>query len=185
MDTFPIHQTGAMVVLLLPPTLAPQIGAAILRNFSLFHSFAVLLARWQQALGAPQDLIFIRTIFELWQFRRGVCYLNHGSFGAVPMVLRQSQQRLRRACEQEPLDWLARQLDPAWLQARFKLAIWLCPRYCVPGTVPLLFSVLFPRDSIGPWISRLQWLGSCLTAWASPRVSSNLSRLNAARWASG
>ncbi len=115
----------AMVGLLLPPTLAPQVGVAVLRNFTWFHAFAVRVARWQQALGNPQDMIFVRTIFDLWQFRSGVCYLNHGSFGAVPVVLRNSQQKLRQACEQEPMDWLSRQLDPAWMDARFKLAIWL------------------------------------------------------------
>ncbi len=32
----------------------------------------------------PNEAMSRRTLFRLWHFREGVCFLNHGSFGAYP-----------------------------------------------------------------------------------------------------
>ncbi len=44
-------------------------------------------------------------------------------------MLRHGQQRLRARCENEPMNFLARELESKWLDARFHLAVWL-------GTAP-------------------------------------------------
>ena len=44
----------------------------------------------------------------LWPLRRDVAFLNHGSFGAVPVAVLQFQQALQRELEQQPMDMLWR-----------------------------------------------------------------------------
>ncbi len=108
--------------------------------FSTFIERLVVRTRWysklatrmtclQFAIGSASDLIYKRPVFELWRFDRNVTYLNHGSFGAVPNTLRFDQQRVRERCENEPMNFLTRELEPSWFDARFKLAVWL-------GTAP-------------------------------------------------
>ncbi len=60
-----------------------------------------------------------------WQFRAGVTYLNHGSFGAVPLLVRAAQQSLRQRCEDQPMDFLVRDFESLWLAARRELTLWL------------------------------------------------------------
>lgn len=75
-----------------------------------------------------ESLIHYTTGSRLWQFRSGVTYLNHGSFGAVPIALRRIQQQMRRAVEEEPMDLLARHTEGTWDEARSALAGWLGTR---------------------------------------------------------
>lgn len=78
----------------------------------------------------PADAIYQRSLFALWQFRPGVTFLNHGSFGAVPLKVQHAQRAWQRQCLDEPMDILARRTAPAWRKARDRLAGWL-------GTQPM------------------------------------------------
>ncbi len=120
-----IAESSAMLGLLLPQTIVSIALNAILGGSTWFQRFAVQMDRWRQSIGSAEDLIYVRTVFDLWRFRKNVVYLNHGSFGAVPTVLSQQQDRIRKDCESEPMDFLARKLEPLWFDARFKLAVWL------------------------------------------------------------
>jgi isopenicillin-N epimerase len=144
----PIYHGIALVAFLIPHILATVVGRLVLRNWAGFHSVALLLARWQQAVGNPRDQIYVRTILDLWQFRQSVCYLNHGSFGAVPLELRDRQNKMRIACEQEPMDWLARQMEPEWFQARFKLAVWLGTQ---PDNIAFCENATAAMNEIAAW----------------------------------
>ncbi len=120
-----ISESAAMIALLLPQTFINIVIDAILQRSKWSTTFALLLARWRQSIGRPADLIYVRTVFDLWRFRKNVVYLNHGSFGAVPVVLQHQQSQFRKSCEGEPMDFLVRKLEPLWFDARFKLAVWL------------------------------------------------------------
>lgn len=58
---------------------------------------------------------------RLWALRPGVTYLNHGSFGPSPSEVIAERQRWFEALESEPMDLLARQLEPALHQAADRL----------------------------------------------------------------
>ncbi len=87
------------------------------------------LGYWTQIIEhrfvKPSDAISQRTLFRLWHFREGVCYLNHGSFGAVPELVRRAQRHWQEEVADEPMDMLARRTQPAWQKARDQLAFWL------------------------------------------------------------
>lgn len=95
------------------------------RHSVWIHRLASAVSVWRFSIGAPADLIFTRPMLDLWHFRSGVCFLNHGSFGAVPLALRDVQQDWQSRCQDEPMDFFARQVAPLWLDARFQLATWL------------------------------------------------------------
>lgn len=61
----------------------------------------------------------------LWTLREDVTYLNHGSFGAVPSPVQLVQSEWQRACASNPMDFLTRKLEPAWMEGRSRLAKWL------------------------------------------------------------
>lgn len=52
-------------------------------------------------------------------------FLNHGSFGAVPRVVQEEYERLQRAMERNPVEWLARRADDMLAAARGRLAAYL------------------------------------------------------------
>jgi len=87
--------------------------------------FAHQIEVWRLSISSPQRSIQLRMLFQLWHFRSGVCYLNHGSFGAVPLQLQRVQREWQQQCEAEPMDVLARRMEPAWQSARDRLAYWL------------------------------------------------------------
>lgn len=96
-----------------------------LTNWPGWHRFAHRVDAWRFAMAEPRDQIFSRPLAALWRFRKGTVFLNHGSFGAVPLAVREVQRNIRAECEDQPMDFLARQLEPRWLEARFQLATWL------------------------------------------------------------
>lgn len=57
-----------------------------------------------------------------WELRPDTIYLNHGSFGPPPRVVQQARERWQRALDEQPMDFFIRQYEPAWLNARHKLA---------------------------------------------------------------
>ncbi len=57
-----------------------------------------------------------------WDLRDDTIYLNHGSFGPSPRSVRAARRRWLDQLEQQPMDFLARRLEPAWLASRRKLA---------------------------------------------------------------
>ncbi|HYG22993.1 MAG TPA: aminotransferase class V-fold PLP-dependent enzyme [Verrucomicrobiae bacterium] len=57
-----------------------------------------------------------------WLLDPAVTYLNHGAFGACPRVVLEYQQGLRQRLERQPLQFLARDLEPMLDAARNTLA---------------------------------------------------------------
>jgi isopenicillin-N epimerase len=61
-------------------------------------------------------------IARQWQIRPDTVYLNHGSFGPPPQAVRAARRKWIEAAESQPMDYFVRQLEPAWLAARDRLA---------------------------------------------------------------
>ncbi len=59
---------------------------------------------------------------ELWDIRPDTTYVNHGSFGPPPRPVTEAQEAWRRELNRQPMDFFVRQLEPAWLAARERLA---------------------------------------------------------------
>jgi isopenicillin-N epimerase len=104
---------------------APVWMRQVARRCTPLSQLGLVAAAWRMRGLQPAAAIAVRPTLDLWSFRAGVCYLNHGSFGAVPLHLRTQQQRLRSECDDEPLDFLARQLETRWYEARLRLAAWV------------------------------------------------------------
>jgi isopenicillin-N epimerase len=59
---------------------------------------------------------------DQWSIRPDTIYLNHGSFGPTPRVVRDSQLRWQQRAASQPMDFFVRQYEPAWLESRQRLA---------------------------------------------------------------
>ena len=70
----------------------------------------------------PDDDAAWATFKSHWSLRPDTTYLNHGSFGPPPQAVRAARQKWLEALESQPMDFFVRQLEPAWLAARDKLA---------------------------------------------------------------
>lgn len=57
-----------------------------------------------------------------WNIRPDTTYLNHGSFGPPPDAVRAARREWLEKLESQPMDFFVRELEPAWLAARDKLA---------------------------------------------------------------
>ncbi len=55
----------------------------------------------------------------------GVCYLNHGAFGAAPIPVFEAYQAWQRELERQPTRFLTRTLEPALGEARRELAAYV------------------------------------------------------------
>jgi isopenicillin-N epimerase len=62
---------------------------------------------------------------HLWHLDPTIAFLNHGSFGACPIAVLEYQQSLRLELERQPLQFLARELEPRLDAARSHLAQFL------------------------------------------------------------
>lgn len=58
---------------------------------------------------------------DAWSIRPGTTYLNHGSFGPTPRVVRECQLNWQQQLASQPMDFFVRNLEPAWLAARQRL----------------------------------------------------------------
>ncbi|MFM8311881.1 MAG: aminotransferase class V-fold PLP-dependent enzyme [Ilumatobacteraceae bacterium] len=57
-----------------------------------------------------------------FQLEPGLVFLNHGSFGAVPVAVEREASALRAAMERNPVEWLGRRSDELLGAARQRLA---------------------------------------------------------------
>ncbi|MEO8494678.1 MAG: aminotransferase class V-fold PLP-dependent enzyme [Planctomycetota bacterium] len=57
-----------------------------------------------------------------WPIRADTIYLNHGSFGPTPKLVRDCQLDWQRQLACQPMDFFVRKYEPAWLAARDRLA---------------------------------------------------------------
>lgn len=57
-----------------------------------------------------------------WKLRSDTTYLNHGSFGPPPEPVQLERAKWQAALDEQPMDFLVRQYEPAWHNARTKLA---------------------------------------------------------------
>src|SRR5688500_5894786 len=70
----------------------------------------------------PDDDAAWAPLKAVWRLRADTTYLNHGSFGPPRIRVQAAQQKWLQASESQPMDFFVRQLEPAWLAARDKLA---------------------------------------------------------------
>lgn len=104
---------------------APKMVNRWLRASRRFQTWIWRLSAWCLSTGHPRDLYRVNPLARLWQFRPGTRFLNHGSFGAVPWLVRDYQRQIQSRCQDQPMDFLARELENHWLNARVRLATWL------------------------------------------------------------
>lgn len=70
----------------------------------------------------PDDDAAWAPLAAQFSIRPDTTYLNHGSFGPPPAAVRQARRRWLETFEQQPMDAFVRQLEPAWISARDRLA---------------------------------------------------------------
>ena len=63
-----------------------------------------------------------RTWQVEWRMRGDTIYLNHGSFGPPPVTVRAAREAWQRKLDDQPMDFFVRQFEPAWFDARDRLA---------------------------------------------------------------
>src|SRR5262245_54613829 len=59
-----------------------------------------------------------QRIASQWNLRQGVTYLNHGSFGPWPRVVREAHRRWSDELESEPIDFFNRRMPALLADAR-------------------------------------------------------------------
>ncbi len=62
---------------------------------------------------------------DQWTLAPGTIYLNHGSFGPPPNPVRVARQAWQDAMDSQPMDFFVRRLEPAWREARDRLAFFV------------------------------------------------------------
>lgn len=67
----------------------------------------------------------MNDVGSAWGLDPQVAFLNHGSFGATPRRVLETQQRLREELERQPVEFLARRLEGLLDEARRVLATYL------------------------------------------------------------
>ena len=58
---------------------------------------------------------------DLWMLRPGLCFLNHGSFGAVTCRVFEEQTKWRQRIEADPIEMIGRQMSDLLLQTRISI----------------------------------------------------------------
>lgn len=72
-------------------------------------------------------------LIDHWMLEPGTVFLNHGSFGATPRVVREAETRWRDRFEAEPVRFVVEELEPALDEARAALSPLL-------GTTPVTWA---------------------------------------------
>jgi isopenicillin-N epimerase len=101
---------------------APTAWPTILRRSTRLHRVFWKLAALRLVVGDPESQIHHRPLAALWNFPARTTFLNHGSFGAVPFVIRDWQNQLRRECSDQPMEFLARRYENLHREHLFWLA---------------------------------------------------------------
>ncbi|MCO8271909.1 aminotransferase class V-fold PLP-dependent enzyme [Actinoplanes sp. TRM 88003] len=76
-------------------------------------------------MSAPEPPVTLPGARLLFSLDPGVSYLNHGSFGAVPIGVQRAQQRLRDEIESNPLRFFAQGLSDRVIHTRRHIASFL------------------------------------------------------------
>ncbi len=58
------------------------------------------------------------SLVKHWSLDQSITFLNHGSFGATPNIVREEQRKFQNALEAEPVRFCVRELEPLWDNAR-------------------------------------------------------------------
>src|SRR5437867_27294 len=70
----------------------------------------------------PHDDAAWAQLKDRWTLHPGTIYLNHGSFGLPPNVVREARQHWQDVVDSQPMDFFVRRFEPAWRTARDRLA---------------------------------------------------------------
>src|SRR5437667_1874738 len=70
----------------------------------------------------PHDDAAWAQLKDRWKLHPGTIYLNHGSFGLPPNVVREARQHWQDVMDSQPMDFFVRRFEPAWRTARDRLA---------------------------------------------------------------
>jgi isopenicillin-N epimerase len=76
-------------------------------------------ARHKRRTDADEDW---QDVVHQWALREDTTYLNHGSFGPPPRAVQEARLDWIRRLDSQPMDFFVRQLEPALLDARSRLA---------------------------------------------------------------
>jgi isopenicillin-N epimerase len=57
-----------------------------------------------------------------WRLTPGVIYLNHGSFGPPPQSVQAARRAWQEQMDSQPMEFFVRRLEPAWFDARSRMA---------------------------------------------------------------
>ena len=148
----PTRQVDFVMYVSLETLLSLLIAPFILHRLLDRNPLMQKLGYWTQVVThrfiKPSDAMGQQTLFRLWHFAEGVCYLNHGSFGAEPELVRRSRNRWQEMVADEPMDGLARQTQPAWEKSRDRLAFWLGSR---PDNIALCENATVAMNEIAGW----------------------------------
>jgi isopenicillin-N epimerase len=71
---------------------------------------------------APEDDAAWLELRAQWNIRPDTTYLNHGSFGPPPRAVRAARAAWQTRLDEQPMDFLVRQYEPAYFAARAQLA---------------------------------------------------------------
>lgn len=63
-----------------------------------------------------------QDVAAAWRLRPDTIYLNHGSFGPPPAPVRVARRAWQDALDEQPMDFFVRRFEPAWFDARGRLA---------------------------------------------------------------
>ncbi len=132
----------ALLLLTLGLQFAPRGWRALHVRLPAAHRLASSLGSTAFFAARPTKHISRKLPIDLWHFEAGTTYLNHGSFGAVPLLVRDYQRQLQERCTNQPMKFLAREFQELWLRERAELAARVgaaesCLTFCDNATVAM------------------------------------------------
>lgn len=121
----PTEHCAVITCYVAPLVLAAPFLDSTFRHSQRVQTIGLGLSAWFFSRTNPEKALSRITPMRLWHFRKGVCYLNHGSFGAAPMFVRNAKEQYSRRLNDEPMDILVRDFESQWLDARLRVAAWV------------------------------------------------------------